>query len=469
MSIPKEILASIGMPEKLDTPLGQFAFHDGMPSDDSVAGLYDSLDLLRAVEAFLVAMPGASLAAMRAGLRSVGVTSSRQIAITDPRANSGSVYLTPNTDTTYGTTFLDLNIDGPTVVEVPPNALCVVDDFWFRYLADLGLAGPDQGRGGKYLFLPPDHEEEVPDGYYVFRSPTYTAWAVFRALDGVPAVKTVRVYPLAQAAYPPPNEYVNVAERPHNTVHANDASFYEEVDTVVQEEPLESLDPERRGLLAAIGIVKGEPFTPDHHQRAVLDKAAPLAAGIARALAFRPRDAAAYYYPDSSWKRIFIGGDHEFLRDGARLLDARTVFHYLATVVTPAMAAAPVGTGSAYAYTAEDADGQWLDGGRSYVLRLPRHIPAKTFWSVSGYDCQTRSLLVTDDPYPSVSSLSGTVTPNPDGGVDVYFGPTAPPGRAGNWIRTVPGKHWFTMLRLYAPLQPWYDQTWRPGEIERLD
>ncbi|GIG02134.1 DUF1254 domain-containing protein [Catellatospora citrea] len=467
MSIPKEILAAIGMPETLDTPLGRFAFHDGLPAQDGVDGLFDALDLVRAVEAFLVAMPGASLAAMRTGLRSVGVTSARQIGVTEPRLNSTSLYLTPDTDTTYGHTFLDLDTDGPTVVEVPPNSLCVVDDFWFRHVTDLGLAGPDQGKGGKYLFLPPDHEDEVPDGYFTFRSPTFTNWAMFRALDGVDAVKSVRVYPLSQAAYPPPNEYVDLADRPHNTVHANDATFYDEVDVVVQEEPLDSLDPERRGILASIGLVKGDVFAPDQRLRAVLDKAAPLGAGIARALAFRPRDPEAYHYPDSSWKRVFVGGSHEFLREGARLLDARAMFHYLATVVTPAMAASPVGTGSAYAYTAEDADARWLDGGRSYRLHLPRHIPAKTFWSVSVYDCQTRSLLVTDTPYPSVTSLSGTVEANADGTTDVHFGPTPPPGRESNWIQTVPGKHWFTMLRLHGPLQPWYDQTWRPSEVER--
>jgi hypothetical protein len=467
MSIPKEILASLGMPEQLNTPLGRFAFHDGLPAPDSVAGLYDALDLMRAVEAFLVAMPAASLSAMRSGLRNIGVTSARQIAITDPRADSSSIYLTSNTDTAYGHTFLDLHTDGPTVIEAPPNSLCVVDDFWFRYVTDMGLAGPDQGRGGKYLLLPPDHEGEFPDGYYVFRSPTYTNWAVFRSLDGAEGVRRVRIHPLDQAAYPPPNEFVDITERPHNTVHATDATFYEEVDTVVQEEPLDSLDPELRGILAAVGIVKDDVFAPDDRMRAILAKAAPLAAGMVRALAFRPRAAEAYHYPGSSWKRLFYGGSHEFLHDGARLLDARATFHHLSTVVTPAMADPPVGTGSAYAYTAEDASGEWLDGGRSYVLRLPRRVPAKTFWSVTVYDTQTRSLLVTDNPRPSVSSLSGTVAANEDGSIDVFFGPAAPPGRESNWIQTVPGRHWFVMLRLYGPLLPWHDQTWRPGEIER--
>lgn len=466
MSIPKEILASLGVPDQLNTPLGRFAFDDGLPAPDSVAGLYDALDLMRAVEAFLVAMPAAALAAMRAGLRNIGVTSARQIAITSTGAGSGSLYLTPDPDLAFGHTFLDLNRDGPTVVEVPPDSRGEVADFWFRHVTDLGSAGPDEGRGGKYLFLPPDHEGEFPDGYYVFRCRTYTNWAVFRALDGADTIRQVRVHPLDQAAYPPPNEFADVAQRPHDTVFASDATFYEQVDTVVQEEPLESLDPERRGVLAAVGIVKDDLFAPDDRMRAILGRAAPLAAGMARALAFRPRAAEAYHHPGSSWKRLCYGGGHEFLHAGARLLDARAAFHYLAGVITPAMADPPVGTGSVCAYTAEDRAGEWLDGGRRYVLRLPRRVPAKAFWSVAAYDTQTRSLLVTDQPQPSVSSLSGTVAANEDGSTEVCFGPEPPPGRASNWIQTVPGRHWFAVLRLHDPAQPWYDQTWRPGEIE---
>ena len=184
--------------------------------------------------------------------------------------------------------------------------------------------------------------------------------------------------------------------------------------------------------------------------------------------ALAPRDPAAYLYPGRNGLSAFVGGSYEFLRNHARLLDARAQFHYFATVITPAMAAATVGTGSAYAYTAMDASGDWLDGGRSYQLTLPAGIPAKNFWSLDLYDTQTRSLLETDNPYPSVMSLGGTVQVNDDGSTTVYFGPTAPEGKQSNWVQTVPGKSWFTILRLYGPLQAWFDQTWRPGEIDPL-
>jgi hypothetical protein len=462
-----DVLRSIAMPDQVSTPVGELRFFDGLPDEATVASSYDLLDLVRGIDVYLNTIPGASLVAMRAGFRSIGVDSSRVLAYTDPRANSGSYYLTANTETTYGSTFLDLRADGPTVVENPPESLCVVDDFWFRYVADLGLAGPDKGAGGKYLFLPPDYEGDVPDGYFTYRSPTYTNWLVVRALGGVESMKATRVYPLAEADDPPPMRFLNSVDLHHNTVHSNDYAYYPEIDSLVQEEPAGALDPERAGQLAAIGIVKGRPFAPDERMRGLLEKAAPIAAGIARALLFKPRNPDVYFYPgESSWKAVFIGGSHEFLQGGARLLDARTLFHYAATVITPAMSAKTVGTGSQYAYTAEDATGAWLDGSRSYRLRLPAEVPAKNFWAVDLYDTQTRSLLRTDNPHPALSGLGGTVAVNEDGTTDLWFGPTAPAGRESNWVQTVPGKAWFAIFRLYGPLEPWFDKTWRPGEFE---
>ena len=464
--IPESVRAAISVPNLVPSPPGDLHFFDGVPALESVDTIYDLLDLVRGIEVYLNAIPGASLVAMRKGFRSVGVGGARVLGYTAPRANSGSFFLTANTETTYGSMFLDLKADGPTVIENPPNSLCVLDDFWFRYVADLGLAGPDQGAGGKYLILPPGYDGEEPAGYFTYRSLTFTNWLVVRALGGVEDIVKTRVYPLDRAADPPKMTYLNMADRSQNTVHANDFSFYEEINTLIQEEPAGALDPERAGQCAAIGIVKGQPFQPDERMRAILSQAAPLAAAAARAITYKPRDPAAYLYPGSTWLNAFVGGSYEFLRNHARLLDARTQFHYFATVITPAMAAASVGTGSAYAYTAMDANGDWLDGGKSYQLTLPADIPAKNFWSLDLYDTQTRSLLETDNPYPSVMSLGDTVQVSEDGSTSLYFGPTAPEGKQSNWVRTVPGKSWFTILRLYGPLASWFDKTWRPGEIE---
>ncbi|MET1017923.1 MAG: DUF1254 domain-containing protein [Leifsonia flava] len=460
-------VASLSSPDSVASPFGEFEFFDGVPVPSTVSSVYDALDLMRAIEVFLNAVPGASLVAFRNGLRSAGMNSLHIIGITEPRANSGSLFLTPNTETTYGTVMLDLKSWGPTVIEAPPQSLCVVDDFWFRYVADMGIAGPDRGAGGKYLFLPPGYDAEVPDGYHVYRTPTFTNFVVLRALGGVPAMKTTRIYPLSEAENPTPNEFLNLAEQRFNTIHSNDYSFFEEVAQLVQEEPSDALDAERAGQLASIGIEHGKPFDPDARLKGILETAAPIAAGIARVLAYAPRDPEAVLY--GSWRNAFVGGSYEFLRNGARLLDARTQFHYIATVITPAMAHAQVGAGSAYAYTVHDANGDVLDGARTYRLHIDPNPPAKNFWAVDLYDTQTRSLLIVPStPYPARASNDGSIQANEDGSYDLYFGPTAPEGKESNWVETLAGKSWFPIVRIYGPLEAWLDKTWRLNDIQPL-
>jgi hypothetical protein len=464
----REVIEGLSTPEAIESPFGTLEFFDGLPRPETVSTVYDALDLMRGIEVFMNAVPGASLVAMRRGMRAAGITSPRIIGYTEPRANSRHVFLTPNTETTYGLAFLDLKAWGPTVIEAPPQSLCVVDDFWFRYVADMGIAGPDRGEGGKYLFLPPAFQGEIPEGYFVYRCPTYANWVVLRALGGVPAMKQTRIYPLSEATAPQANEFINIADRVFNTVHSNDFSFYEEIDELLQEEPIEALDAERAGQLAAIGLVAGKPFAPDDRMRRILGHAAVVGAGMARTVAYEPRDPDSVLY--GSWKVGFVGGSYEFLRDGARLLDARTQFHYLATVVTPAMARAQVGAGSAYAYTIHDSDGDLLDGARTYRLHVDPDVPAKNFWAVDLYDSQTRSLLqVPSTIWPALASNTGTLKANDDGSHDLYFGPRAPDGCETNWVETIPGKSWFQLFRIYGPLQPWFDQTWRLNEFERID
>ncbi|WP_240498134.1 DUF1254 domain-containing protein [Williamsia sp. 1135] len=409
----------------LSTPLGDFEFFDGVPERASVQPIFDGLDLVRGITAFLDTVPGASLVAMRRGLRAAGVDSPGKIGYTDPRCTSDPIFLTPNTETTYGVTFLDLKAWGPTAVEVPPQSLCVVDDFWFRYVADMGIAGPDEGAGGKYLFLPPDYDGEHPGGYYNYQSPTYSNFVVIRALGGVSAIKQSRIYRLSEAAAAPENTFINVAELPINTVHSNDFTFFEEIAQLVAEEPAAALDPERAGTLAALGIVHDKPFAPDERLRGVLDNAARTGAAMARAILYTPRDPETFRWEGSSWKNAFVGGSYEFLNGGARNLNARTLFHYAATVITPAMAHAQVGAGSAYIYTAEDADGALLDGAATYSLKIPTNPPAKNFWAVDVYDTQTRSLLQSAT-YPAVASQSPELQMDEDGSCVLWFGPTAP-------------------------------------------
>jgi hypothetical protein len=469
-----DIPPAIVTPDSVETRLGTLKFNAGFPDDATVQKLYDNLDFQRGVQAFLNTMPAASLVAMRKGIRDFGLDN-QTVLIFETLLDSRSIFLTANTESIYTTAWIDLK-RGPVVIEAPSNNLGILDDFWFRYVTDLGNAGPDKGQGGKYLILPPDYKGETPQGYFVFKSPTYGNWYVTRGFqvngDPKPGVENIkqhlRIYPLAQTSNPPETKFINVSGKAFNTTHAMDFSFYEEVNQVVQEEPAEATDPETTGLLASIGIVKGRPFAPDERMKKILAEASTVGQATARAITYRSRLKEAVLFPDSAWESIFVGGSYEFLHDGARLLDARSCFFFYATGITPAMVAKMVGAGSQYAAAFVDANKQPLDGGKNYRLHLPPNIPAKNFWSIVLYDNQTRSMLQTDEPFPSIGSQKKGIAINPDTSVDIYFGPKPPPGKESNWVQTVPGTTWNTLLRLYGPLQPWFDKGWKPGEIEQV-
>ena len=470
---------SIMTPDRVETRLGTLEFFDGLPSPETADKLHDHLAFVRGVEAFLNGVPAASIEAMRAGTVEMGGVTSHHCVLMDELMDSNSLFLTGNTDTVYASAILDLGRDGPTVVEIPPG--CgpgTVNDAWFRFVVDMGAPGPDRGQGGKYLILPPDHDGEVPEGYFTATSPSFVNWLILRGflVDGRPDTAAamfrdgLRIYPLAAADDPPAMQFISASGQVFNTIHSNDSSFYEELHTVIDREPIGVIDPETRGLLASIGIRKGQPFAPDDRMAAILKDAAAVGNATARSIYFRPRDPAAYLYDDGShWKTGFVGGDYRWLiddGDGGRNLDARTYFFYMATVNTPAMALKMVGVGSQYALVDVDRDGNYLDGSKNYRVNIPADPPAQDFWSVVVYDPQTRSELQTGQPYPSKNSKKDPLTRNEDGSIDLHFGPTAPAGMESNWIQTVAGKGWFTVLRLYGPLEPWFDQSWRPGEIE---
>jgi hypothetical protein len=470
-----DIPDSIVTPERLETSLGTLEFTNGFPSEETARTLYDHLDFLHGVEAFLNSIQGASLYAMREGIRTFG-PDNKTVVIFETLMDSKALFLTANTESVYAMMWLDTS-DGPMVIRTPPNVLGIIDDAWFNYVADFGRAGPDKGKGGKFLILPPGYEGDVPDGYHVYPSKTYGHWVIWRGFlvdgDPGPAVEATKnhfaCYPLAEAAHQPAMTFVNVSGKPLNTIHAMDVSFFEEVNHVVQHEPAESLDPETAGLLASIGIVKGKPFAPDARMKAILHDAAAVGSATARTLAFRSRNPEGFIYPDSAWCTPFIGGSYRFLEHGARLLDARSFFFFYATGITPAMSIKKVGVGSQYAVAFVDAGGQPLDGGKNYTLHLPGGIPAQDFWSIVVYDNQTRSQMQTDQQFPSVGSEKAGIVINADQSVDIYFGPVAPKGKDGNWIQTMPGSGWNTILRLYGPEESWFDKTWQPGEIQRVD
>ena len=475
MKMATEVPGNVLIPDEVDTRLGKLEFFDGVPTADTAQKVWDQLDFQRAVEAMILTTPAASLSGFRRGIREFGPDNETAI-IWEDRLDSKALLLTGNTSVIYLFMWLDTK-NGPVVLETPPNILAIVDDFWFHYVTDIGNAGPDRGKGGKYLILPPDFEGEVPEGYFASKSRTYGNWFVIRGFptgdDNASVVKNIKdnlkVYPLTEKDNQTSVKYHDISNKYLNTLHAQDITFFHEVNEVVQEEPNEAFSPEVLGLLASIGIEKGKEFNPDARMKKILSEAAVVGTAAQRSIIWRNRADTVKIWPESkSWEIGFAGGSHAFDRNGVRLINERTRFHYYATGITPVMVKPPVGAGSQYVIGLRDSEGEILDGSNTYRLHIPANVPAKRFWEVTVYDNQTRSMLQTDQRLPSITSIQSDVVQNADGSYDVYFGPEKPEGKV-NWIQTIPNKGWNVLWRIYSPTQVWYDKKWRQGEIERVE
>jgi hypothetical protein len=503
---------SLVTPNKFESRVGPLDFSDGVPSRATAERLYDNLDLTYAYRAYMDNLRGVSIHALRKGMQDLGVKDN-EVLVFSQLMDAKSLFLTANADTIYVMGSLDLS-KGPMVIETPPQFLGAVQDAWFRWVIDLGVPGADRGEGGKYLIVPPDYTGPMPDGgFAVARARTNTIVWFGRSFlanhnDPKPVVditrKFTKVYPyqaggvgtpmaaflagkarLAAVAAPAATIFHEGSGKIVNTIPPSDWTFYEMLNEVVQREPATSLDAELMGPIAAIGIVKGKPFAPDARMKKILTEALVLANATSRTLFMAPRDPSWFYYPDSSWFNFLFQTGYQFETPiplitpegvkpfpptGYRTMDARTNFFYGITGITPAMAMRLPGAGSQYLLAMTDANKNFFDGAKTYKVTLPKGIPEANFWSLTVYDNMTRSMLDTPQRYPRAGSQSfpsPAAEANADGSTTIYFGPRQPDGvQRGNWIQTVPGKGWFTILRLYSPLEPFFDKSWRMGEID---
>ena len=487
------ISAAVSTPDKVDSRIG-------------------TLDFIHAFRAFSDTFQGVSIRAIDKGLQSAGVKNNEAIVFSE-LMDAKSLFLTANADTVYAFGVLDLT-KGPMVLEVPPKFLGAIDDYWFRWVTDIGAPGGDRGEGGKYLILSPGYDGPTPDGgFFVARARTTRVIWFGRAFlenknDPKPAAEAIRkftkVYPyeaggvgtpiaeflagkarLGRIASPPPTVFHEGSGVVMNTIPPNDFSYFELLNEVVQQEPATALDAELMGPIAAIGIIKGKPFAPDARMKKIISEAADVANAASRSLCMNPRDPSWFYYPGSAWWNFLFETGYEFetpipliMREGVKLfpstgyrtLDARSSFFYCAVGISPGMAMRLPGMGSQYLFASVDANKQYLDGAKTYKVTLPKDIPEADFWSVTLYDNQSRSMLDTPQRYPRAGSQSypsPAAEPNADGSTTVYFGPEQPQGiKRGNWIQTMPGKGFFVILRLYSPLEPFFTKAWRVGEIE---
>jgi hypothetical protein len=453
--------------------LSKLPFKESYPTPEASARLYDELLFQRAVQVYLWALPAMNMVAMRDGQAATFGGGNNVLAIWKDRPNAKTIILTANPDVIYGLAFVDLK-DGPVVFEAPPQMQGLLDDFWQRPLTDVGLAGPDQGKGGKYLLLPPGYTGETPSGYFVMKPPTYGVFVFLRAfLDdgktdaGVNLMERTRIYSLAQKDNPPAMKFPNASAVPSDYDFKRDLRYFESLAAFINDEPVAPEDMAMRGMAASLGIIRGHPFQPDARMRAMLNTAADVAFKMAAVDDYDSRYPGKLIYPDRKWEVAFLGGSPEFRKDGYLNFDAMLSYFHKAFATSASMVLEMPGKGSQYLVGLRDADGDYLSGGTSYHLHVPANVPAANYWSVVLYDADTRSLLDNGQPFPSIASNSN-LKPNPDGSSDIWFGPTAPNDANANWIKTVPGRGYFAGVRLYGPTEAFFNKQWKPGDIVKV-
>jgi hypothetical protein len=469
----------------------QYEFKTGYPTKESATALNDELLSQRATQAYLWALPAVNLMAMKEGSEKAFGAGYNIFPVWKKRLDAKTLVTTPNSDVIYAMSYIDVGKDGPLVIEIPPEQQGILDDFFQRPIAgptidgkthvgDVGLPGPDKGKGGKFLVLPPDYKGSVPNGYFTYRSRTNNVLVFWRAFFKDPAdlgppnelIEQTRIYPLGKQTEAKPMQFPDASGVPVNMLYPGDSSYFDMLKRFLDSETFDPTDADWRGMLAGIGIIKGQPFNPDAHTRSILDAAAKTAFKMSRVLMYCDLETkpGGLIYPDRHYvdPNRSNSADYNWLdKSGTfRDLDMRTSLYSIVYATSPAMMSAIPGQGARYVTAFKDADGEFFNGGNSYHMHLPPNIPVAIFWSVTLYDADTASGLSNGQPFPSLNQMDKP-TNNPDGSTDIYFGPKDP-GNGKNWIATVPSKGFFVILRLYGPTQAYFDKAWKPDDVKQI-
>jgi hypothetical protein len=460
-----------------DNSSSPYKFERGYPVTGTVELAYNNTDPGRAIEAYKFFYP----TMVTEALMQLAPPSDKpnQVGfkfITAPRHE----LLTPNSDTPYAVGVLDLKADGPIVIELPPgNFIGFVNDHNTRWVLDMGNNGPDKGQGGKHLVLPPDYKGNIPAGYYVGQSATWKAFAAIRtippegnATKALQMVDGVKIYPLAKAGQPVTFHFVDVTDKsfPYFLLQWEDKlDYWKQLKAVIDAETTPQDFRSMYGMLQSLGIEKGIPFNPDARMTRILEEAAIKANAEMRVNSYANREPQRIVWNDRNWEWAPLRQFNDTTKDFgvASFLDLQATdnWYFEASGASVSMGKRQVGSGSIYFVGLRDNTGAYLDGGKTYKLTVPGPVPGNLFWSATIYDVDTRSEIVTDQDKAAIRSLFEKPQPNPDGSFDLYFGPTAPLGKENQWVKTIPGKGWFTYFRIYGPEAPVFDGTWKLNNI----
>ncbi|MCS0497779.1 DUF1254 domain-containing protein [Ancylobacter sp. MQZ15Z-1] len=479
--------------------LANLPFKQNRPTPETAATLLDELAFHQATQAYLWALPLINTLGMKFGSEEVFGAGYNILPIWKERLDTKTLVTTPNSDVIYAMSYVDMGETGPIVFEAPPNLQGILLDFWQRpipvdggkFFGDVGLPGPDAGKGGKFLILPPGYTGEVPEGYYVYRSGTNNVFIFLRAFyqdpsDLSPAIELLersKVYPLnLPEAERKPMEFPNASGVPANMLPRSDFSAFEQLKWLVDREGKSLASADGLGMLASVGLVQGEPFKPDDAMRAILGAAATAAYKMSRVIGLsedvvgksyrvwpelhwvNPANNAAEPGPEKSLDLAFANREHGFTD-----LEQRIWFFTDYYSWSPGMVSQTPGRGAAYYVAFNDAEGHSFSGDASYKLTLPPDVPAENFWSLTLYEAENASGLATEARrFPSLGSRDKPVV-NADGTIDLYVGPKSPEGKDANWLATAPGRGFFAILRLYGPGERAVDYSWKPSDLAKVE
>jgi len=444
-----------------------------LPSKESIPKLFDEMDFQQATQCYLWGLPIVAFAEwQQQQYKTFNATSNDLILYNNYNDRLG--ILTANATTPYIVSFIDLAANGPTVIEMPAGHTAGgLADFWQREQAVIGEMGPDKGKGGKYILVPPTMKDFKAAGYFIVPCNTVNVFFGFRTLDPDPKVtetllKQVKIYPYDKRANPTATRVISPpAGKKWLGIQPSGIAYWERLHAILQNEPVEDRDRFFMAWLINLGIEKGKPFNPDERQKKILIAAAEKGQQMAMANSFEKRFKDVKHWPDKKWDYVMIIKDPSQHADNYDEFFERTSYFYEAVTYSKAMITKIPNVGQAYLGSYFDNTGNWLDGGKNYTLNVPANPPAVNFWSITIYDVATRCLIDNPQKNADLSSRKDLIK-NADGSVDLYFGPKAPAGKEKNWVQTLPGKHWFTYMRFYGPTQAYFDKSWKMDDIKEV-
>jgi len=490
---------SHGLPDYFDA-LANAPMVENRPTPETSKALKDELLFQRATQIYLWALPLINTLGMKTGSEGEFGAGYNVLPVWKRRLDAKTLVTTPNSDVIYAMSYADLGETGPLVFEAPPGLQGILLDFWQRpipgptiggrtFFGDVGMPGPDGGKGGKFLIVPPGYDGPEPADCFVYRSGTNNLFVFLRSFykdenaltPAVAVMEQAKIYPLGAEASAKPMVYPDASGVPVNMLPRSDASAFDQLKALVDSEGANLADPDWMGMLAAIGIVKAKPFKPGAAARAILDLAARTAYKTSRVIGFEERVGGRDFrvYPDRHWVNPIADGTRENpggavdlawrRTDGGYLdLDTRIWFFTDYYSLSPGMISQIPGKGAKYMIAFTDSSGEPLHGGVAYRLHLPPDIPAANFWSLTLYEAENASGYDNGQPFPSLGSRDGPVQ-EADASTVLYLGAQPPRGKDRNWLRTVQGKGFFAILRLYSPTEPALNNSWRPGDLEKLN